>query len=675
MFIKQTPLILKILPFYIIGIILSFYANYNFNSTRTILLIIGLMPILVYAGKKEYTKNILFGYIISLVFLGIGLINGSVHQSNFTDSNKQNNASQYFVKISETPVIKKKSIKIIGNYYPKNEPSIIKKAIFYLRTDSLALTLKENDNLIINSKLAKIPDNKNPDSFDYKRYLKINNINHQTFIDSKNWLKIGHNKSKLNFIMELRSYLIKKVDDLNLNNENKAIAKALLIGQKQFLDNETLRTFSSAGAMHVLAVSGLHVGIIMMILKFILIRLKRFKYGTALYLSLMIMGLWSFALITGASPSVLRASLMFSFIVLGQTLQRDASVYQSILISAFIILLIDPFSLFKVGFQLSYLAVIGIIYWQPKIYKLIYLPNKILDYAWKISSVSIAAQLATFPLGLYYFHQFPVLFFVSNLFVIPLAGILLSTGFLYFILGSFTSYALILAKPLSLLFTALNSGVKIVDSIPYSIIWGISITWYEALILLTTIVVLAIFIELKNIKFLYLVSGLIICFFSLQLYDKTKVNKSNQLVIYHTKKDIGIDIFNGSKNNFLASENLVNQKDKLLFNVQHHWFKMSGNETANNTMLLNDSTNYLISFKSETIALLNQRKTSHPICSIVILRNIKNLSDSYINKLKMNESKIIMHPDLTYYLKYKLYDIYPEHLLYSIEEKGAFILD
>ena len=179
------------------------------------------------------------------------------------------------------------------------------------------------------------------------------------------------------------------------------------------------------------------------------------------------------------SSSVLRAAVMFSFVIVGKELERENSVYQSIMVSAFILILIEPFVIFQVGFQLSYLAVLGIVFLQPKIYNLFYTKYFLLDKIWQISSVSIAAQLATFPLGLYYFHQFPNFFMISNLIVILLAFAILIAGMVYFAFFWLPGVNYICFTVLEGLLTFLNKGVKWVEELPHSIYWGVSIHWFE----------------------------------------------------------------------------------------------------------------------------------------------------------------------------------------------------
>ena len=205
------------------------------------------------------------------------------------------------------------------------------------------------------------------------------------------------------------------------------VASALLLGYRENLDKELVKSYASAGAMHVLAVSGLHVGILYLLLTRIfsfLKKVKKVKNGKFILTILIVSFLWFYAIMTGLSASVMRATTMFSFIVIGnELLNRKTSIYNTLAVSAIILMIINPFIVYQVGFQLSYVAVVGIVYLQPKLNRLFYSRYKLVRGVWAITCVSLAAQIATFPLSLHYFHQFSTYFFISNLIVIPASSL------------------------------------------------------------------------------------------------------------------------------------------------------------------------------------------------------------------------------------------------------------
>ena len=310
--------------------------------------------------------------------------------------------------------------------------------------------------------------------------------------------------------------------------------------------------YSSSGAMHVLAVSGLHVGIIYLLLNSLFLFFEKFKYGKYLKAVFLILSLWAYALLTGLSPSVLRAATMFSFIIIGSALKRQTNIYNTLAASAFVLLLYNPYILLQVGFQLSYAAVLGIVYLQPKLYKLIYTKHWLLDKIWAITTVSIAAQLATFPLDIYYFHQFPNYFLLSNLFVIPLATFIIGGGVLLFVTSVIPFFPGSLAWVVNKILMLLNFSVQWVENLPYSLSLGISITVLETIIVYTIIILFFSSIIKWKPRLLQLSLALVIFFMILQIKEQYRTGKQQYFIVYDVPKERAIDFVDGNKNYFIA---------------------------------------------------------------------------------------------------------------------------
>jgi competence protein ComEC len=272
-------------------------------------------------------------------------------------------------------------------------------------------------------------DSQNPQQFNYKDYMATQQMSHFISTDYDSLLiekEVGF--SFLAFGEKVRSTIQNSLQKHDFSKAQLDIIQALLLGQKQDIDPETYNQFSKAGVVHILAVSGLHVGIILIILQFVTKGLLNFRYGRVLRNSLVLIGIWGFATLAGYTPSVLRAAVMFSFLSIALNYRRKTSAVNTLALSAVFLITINPYLLFQVGFQLSYLAVISIVILQPRLSKL-YSPRYYLDRkVWDISCVTITAQLGVLPLSLYYFHQFPGLFLVSNLVILPGLGMLLGGG-------------------------------------------------------------------------------------------------------------------------------------------------------------------------------------------------------------------------------------------------------
>lgn len=448
------------------------------------------------------------------------------------------------------------------------------KIVAYFKKDSL-LKLNYGDELIIHCVISEIQSPKNPDQFDYQNYMFLNGYYDQVYLTPNDWklLKKQGHKTLFNYAYQVREWCYNQLAKNGLQGDELKVASALLLGKRNELEPEQVRAYASAGAMHVLAVSGLHVGILFFILKFMLGFLKKWRRGKWFYVVLILSFLWFYAMLTGFSASVLRASTMFSFILIGEEIiNRKVSIYNMLASSAIVLILIDPFIVFSVGFQLSYLAVIGIVYFQPKIYKMFYVKNWLLDQAWKITAVSLAAQIATFPLGIYYFHQFPVYFFVSNLIVIPMATLALYLGVLLLIFSSF-GISVLFGTLLNYIMIALNKAVALVEEIPFSTINQISISVFENYWLYLCIVMFSISFYYKNAKHLYYSFSLLCLFFVFQWVDVYQSSKQIEGFVYSVNNQTAISFKKGKSIYFLSDSSLWKDEDQMLFSVKHHWYK------------------------------------------------------------------------------------------------------
>ena len=336
-----------------------------------------------------------------------------------------------------------------------------------------------------------------------------------------------------------------------IQNESFDILAALTLGYKTGMDPEIKRTWADAGAMHVLAVSGLHVGIIYMIMNYLIRFLARFKYGCHLQGILLLLTLWTYALLTGMSPSVMRSATMFSFIVIGKVLKRDGSIYNSLAISAFFLLLIDPFLLFTVGFQFSYLAVVSIVFFQPQFDKLLYIGNPILKKLWQLTTVSLAAQIGTFPLAVYYFHQFPSYFLLSGYVVITMAGMLIYLSALLLILSPIGILSEGLGWILRNLVEGMNFLIVKIQALPGSVIRELSLSQYQ---LLFTYFLLFSLIALLSFKRKKAVYAFVVILIGIQLPITIRIFQvpKNEMLVFNSKGHSVIGFVEGSKGLFLV---------------------------------------------------------------------------------------------------------------------------
>ncbi|RQO74177.1 hypothetical protein DBR43_01905 [Pedobacter sp. KBW06] len=390
-----------------------------------------------------------------------------------------------------------------------------------------ALKLGYGDELIIPSRFSEIRPPDQPSEFDFKSWLATQNIYQQTFLKAHQYLKTKGNTGNpvLGFALALRKEQVKRYASLINNKEAISLACTLILGDRADLSKETLDIYSKTGTIHALSVSGMHVGLIYMVLNALLAFLNRFKKRELLKLIFILPALWFYALLTGLSPSVLRSVLMLSVFLVAKSSSRTANSYNIIAFSAFFILVYHPFLLWDVGFQLSFLAVTGLIYLQPKIQHCWYIKNKWLHKLWGLMAMSLAAQLFTFPASVYYFHQFPLYFLLSNLFIMVPMALLMYLGILLLVPGFG-----FLAPLVEWLISFTNLGLQWIANLPFSSLSGIWISKMELIWLCSALIFLIIaWVHLQKSALLAGMASLLILQSCLS-YD--------QLRAYHQRKII-----------------------------------------------------------------------------------------------------------------------------------------
>lgn len=319
--------------------------------------------------------------------------------------------------------------------------------------------LTVDDELMVYTELSAINGPLNPHQFDYKNYLEGLGIMNQMRLKGNDFLTIQNpQRTVYGMASKFRNQIIADLKKADFGKEELGIIQALLLGQRNDISAETYDNYKNAGAVHILAVSGLHIGIILLLLQFLLRPLERLPKGKTLKLILIVVMLWGFAVLAGLSASVVRAVTMFSFVAYALYLNRPSSTFNILALSMFFILLIiNPMLLFQVGFQMSYAAVFAIVWMYPLLQRLWNPKNKIVRYFWQLLSVSIAAQLGVLPISLFYFHQFPGLFFISNLLIVPALGVILGTGILVISLALLNSLPDILVTAYDTLIRWMNT--------------------------------------------------------------------------------------------------------------------------------------------------------------------------------------------------------------------------
>lgn len=422
--IAKAPFVYIVIPF-MCGIAVQSTMQFQISIVSYgILLFVSALCILLYKLRKAMQIP-----LFAFWFLLFGIVTLHLHDNAYSPIVGQKTIT---AKISAPLQEKQKTYKTEITTYVDNLTS---KAIVYLRKDSLSAQLEYGDIISLNAHFKPIENNRNS-TFNYVAFNANKYVYSSVYLSSQTWRKVGEEQSVSRYSYRIQNYLLTLLENSGLQQRNFELLAALVFGNKSYLQQDTKQEFSTAGAMHILAVSGLHVGIIALILLHI-IGFIPFR-NTAILKSIMCcLGIWAYACITGLSPSVSRAACMFSLVCVSHILNRRVSVYNTLAAAACCMLIIEPRVLFEVGFQLSYAAVLGIIYFGNKIQNIVPRSSNIVwSYIWGIISVSIAVQITTLPITLYYFGFFPTYSICTNLFAIPLAFILLLGVIVYLIVFS-----------------------------------------------------------------------------------------------------------------------------------------------------------------------------------------------------------------------------------------------
>lgn len=415
----------------------------------------------------------------------------------------------------------------------------------------------------------------NPDEFDYRRYLAFHGIHDQVYLRTSEVKKLRANKGSAlrKWVYAVQAHCKSVLSRCIASPNETGVAEALLYGFDDDIDAETVQAYSNTGTLHVLAVSGMHVGIIFMVLGLILKPLDRNKRLKLLKHLVILVALWVYSLLCGLSPSILRATVMFSFMIVASILNIRSSVYNTLAASALVLLCADSNMLANVGFQLSYLAVLGIVFFQPYFYSWYQPTNRLVDEIWKITSVSLAAQLTTFPIGLLYFHQFPNCFLFSNLIIIPLTTLILYMAMGLLVVANFSWLSWLLGQALYLVISCTNAIVAFVERIPYAYVNGIHISIGQSILLYGMVASVSAYFLLRRSVYLKLFLTMSTMFLALNGWSVVENYTQNRVMIYAVRNYSVIQCIRGNQSVMMGDSALLVDADKMKFHWQQHQWR------------------------------------------------------------------------------------------------------
>lgn len=540
--ILQFPLA-RITLCFVLGIL--FYQKYPPEPIWAFIsLLIGILflSLFHFFSKKNPIYKFLFGTFTLLVSFNIGITTCIFHKESLRPNHylhqiEENSSHKIKLILHEKLKNTAKNSRYVSTVTSIDNQHSLGKLILNVRKPNQIDDWPIGSQIEIIGSIYQNKNPYNPNQFDYGKYLENQEIYGQVYVNEKQNILDKTESNLWTAFSNFRNQIIHNLQLSNFKKEELNIMIALLLGQQQDISPETLKDYQWAGAVHILSVSGLHVGFILLFITFLLKPLANTRRNALIKLLLILLSLWSYGILAGLAPSIVRSVTMFSFVAIGNHFRRTVNNFHTLLVSMLLILLWKPSFLFDVGFQLSYLALFFILWLQPLLADIWQPKYKITQYFWDILTVSFAAQIGTMPLSLYYFHQFPGLFFVTNVIVLPLLGIIMILGLVAIVIACFEEVPLIIVKPLELLIELQNNLIKWIASFENFVFTNISFT--STMLWASYLIIIAIFLCYKNPDFKRTTTVLIsiIVLQAVSIGTKFKTNQTKELIVFHTRKN------------------------------------------------------------------------------------------------------------------------------------------
>lgn len=659
---------------FIVGVLTKDYIIHDIPFDKLMIIIIAVVIIIIILS---FFQRVIFEKINTLLLITGFLITGYAYSETNQKAIPKTGDEYILAEVVSLSSPKKASTHISLRILKieKNDP-IHKNRLFinaYFAPEQSSPLPQPGEVIIVKSSLQKISNAGNPYEFDYEKYLSLKNIYFTTYIKDEHWRTVSFKPFLSRFrllSLKLKFFLQQKIKNIAKANDslNHELMLAICTGDKSELDIEIKNSFSDAGAIHVMAVSGLHVGMIWVFLQYLTFFLKRSKSGKIIQFILIIIVLWFYAAMTGLSASVVRSASMFTIASLGGLLNRKAIIFNTLFIAAFIQVLINPKIIHDAGFQFSYAAVLSILLFHPPFSKILSSKNILIKRVLDLLNVSLSAQILTFPLAAYYFHQFPVYFLLTNLLIIPLVTLLM-IFFLLSVLLMFIPYLSNIFLYSSLRITGLmEDSVEIVNKLPGNIIRNIDLSIFQTLIILLIPLIFLLFYYYRS--FFYVMLGSILFLMNLCIaVVKYNYRDKSSLCVFNIRDGMAINIIHDDKN-LLIHDDFINMQSIEYATSTYFTRKLYGepdylslSEISNNTQdccfSLPGENNYLYSTGTTTLALINDyslfsKYTSGPGINIEImilgstpLPSLEEIQEHFhINKLILGSSIPTYIPDI-----------------------------
>ena len=688
---KTAPFIRLLLPF-AAGIILQWYIQIQLSVIIMAAIGFGAANLLYYflPLAVRFKLQLLQGILINLLLLTFGLLitwQKDIRHNNNWYGNYYKDSNYIVVKIEEPVIEKTKSYKadayVEAVINDDTSFSCKGKLLLYFSKDSAAQQLHYGDRILINKNLQQIKNSGNPGAFNYQRYAAFQQTFHNVFLKEKDWVLLpGKNVNRFKqFIFSSREKILTILRNrINTGKDELGIAEALLIGYTNDLDKDLVQAYSNTGVVHIIAISGMHLGLIYVMLVWLFARMPFVKKSKLLQVILILSCLWLFSILTGAAASILRSAVMFTFITIGKNFTKKSSIYNSLAAAAFVMLCFNPYFLWDVGFQLSYLAVVGIIVFQKHIYNLCYIKNKWVDKVWKLMAISLAAQILTFPICIYYFHQFPNLFLLTNIIAVPLSSIILYAEIFLIAFSWIPFVGEYLGKIAGWLVWLMNKIILFINSFSFSVWDKIPANILSTWLLYAVVIGLCACLINKNKKLLQLSLVCLLGFVMVHAYSKWQIKNQQKLIVYNVPQHQAIDLVKANDYKFIGDSILL--QDGMLQN-----FHLKPGRIA---LQLNNRTDTIATCWQQQLFYQFGNKRILVIDKPLVFEQMQQKID--VDIIIISKSPKLYIPQLAAVFNCKQYvvdasnslwkigkwkkDCEELHLqLHSVPEKGAFIVD
>jgi competence protein ComEC len=556
-FWKDAPFLRLLFPF-VTGIILQLYgvvpvvALYSSGA----LLLSGILAFLWLSMARQYQWQWVQGLLLHLLLIVIAALltwlQDPRHSRHWLGKDADSQQG-YRIRIN-APVVKKSGFfktEAICIATLRNDTILPVKGnlIVYIAADSTMPLLAYGDELLVSAAITPIRNTANPGGFNYAEYAARQQVFHTL------WIKRGEYRvykratgfSLMRWLQTVQVRLLTTLRQYIPGREAQGVAEALLIGYKVDLDADLVEAYTKTGIIHIIAISGLHLGLLYWLLVKLMGLLPGIRRWRWVRLTLLLSGLWCFSLLTGASASVLRSALMFSVIAAGECIGRRSSIYNSMAASAVGLLAFDPYILLDLGFQLSYLAVLGIVLLHPMLNRLFYFRQRWLRYLWTMCSISISAQLLTTPICLYHFHQFPLSFLIANLVAVPASSGILFGEIALLLLSWWPAPAEWIGMAIGWSLDLLNMGIRWLSQLPFTTITGIPATGLSTMLLYALLAMGLGWLSHKKPGWLLGSLALLTGWVATLQTDRLLHQRQQQIVVYHLPKAGAIDCVQGNQ--------------------------------------------------------------------------------------------------------------------------------